>query len=797
MNIESRCICRADGHFYEKLTIDGVVAGSTISPYRSLEKGISPLPCKLYHLRGDEYVSVYPDLPIENAQYAIGAFSAVGTRIDSATHQIAFKQARKQAKKDKRRNRDTYKEIQFIDKLGDESHSWGNIDLVQFFGRPDHIQCRTIIELQDTTASHLNAAVYDSNLNLLSDSYIILGEEPQKLSEYLPNIGTDISISFNIPWDATDFFIVAWNDIVPDIYAQIFVPVNTWKDEIEASDASLTDSAFIAPDYDRWFRERRITPYEINKQKRCTFGTMPLFSIIVPLYRTPLPLFDDMLGSLLAQTYQNWECILVNSSPEDAALTARVAAASKDDVRVRIVTLKENLGISLNTNAGIDVAMGDFVCFFDHDDTIEPDLLFEYAQKINEHPDIDLLYCDEDKLSEDGVYRHPVFKIDFSLDLLRNNNYICHMLCIRKSLLEQLKPNTKDLDGAQDHSLTLQAVEKGCKVGHVAKILYHWRITAGSTARGLDAKPYAVAAGILAVHKHLQRVGLSGEVASDDGQTFYKIRYKVPDENPLVSIIIIVDDSPESPRRCIDSIVNNSTYDNYEIIVVVSTDEASTIKGTALPPRTKIVKLQSERFNLAKAINGGRVQATGDYLLLLGSEVEVVTSDWIECMVGNCSRPEIGAVGIKLCYPDDIIYDAGIVIDDVPWHAYQGVPREHWVPYYARLQRNVSAVPAACCMVSSDVFDEVYGFTTDFDQSFFDVDFCLKLQEKGRLISYLPDAEAYCHIPLSRGRHITHKAKMQYAQDLNLLKSRWPVVFANTDPYSSAGIARPFSGLVL
>ena len=796
MNIETLGTCQANGRFYEKLVIDGFGPGLTVAPYMSQEEGMSPLPCKLYHLQGSEYVSVYPDLPIESARYAIGAFDAEGKRIDSATREIAFKQAEKQAKKDRRRNNSVCEEIAYIDETRREAHTWGNIELVQLFGRPDHIQCRTIIELQGTTASHLHAAAYDRNLNLISDSFTFIGEEPQKLADYLPNAGTSVSASFGIPWGAEDVYIVAWNDETPDFFAQLFVPAKTLKDGVEAADAALSRSASIAPDYDKWFKEHRISPYEMHMQKRCAFETAPLFSIIVPLYKTPLDLFDDMLDSVLAQTYRNWECILVNSTPEDEALSARVAEASGNDARVRVVTLEENLGISLNTNAGIAVAKGDFICFFDHDDTTEPDLLFEYIKEINEHPDTDVLYCDEDKLSEDGVYCDPVFKIDFSIDLLRNNNYFCHMLCIRKSLLDQLEPNTKDLDGAQDHSLTLQAVEKCHRVGHAAKILYHWRKAAGSTAAGTEAKPYAVAAGVLGVQKHLQRVGLKGKVSSDNNQTIYKVNYAVPEDKPLVSIIIHGCDGPASLKRCIDSIESKSTYDNYEIIAVIPNDEQSAFESIAQLTRVKTVQLQSNCFGLAEAVNSGRAQATGDYLLLLGSEVEAVMPDWIERMLGNCARPEIGAVGIKLCYPDEIIYDAGIVIDDKPWHAYQGVPSEHWLPYYARLQRNVSAVPATCCMVSAEDFDSVCGFTADFEHAFGDVDFCLKLQEKDKLTAYLPDAEARCHIPLSNNRHATYEAKMQHTQDLNLLKSRWPIAFANKDPYASKGIARPFSGLV-
>lgn len=797
MKIESAGFCRANKKIYEKLVISEVADNLTIAPYMSHDEGDSPLPSRLYHLQGEEYVSVYPNLPVESVVYAIGAFDAEGKRIDSAKHRIDFEEAKKQARENRLSGAPVYDEITLYDENHDEVHAWGNIELVRFFGRPAHAQCRTIINLRDTASADLRVAVLNRRLKCIDDSYTLIGEEPQTLAGDLPAPGNSISTSFKIPWGSKGIFIVVWSEANPDFFAQLFIPAQTWRDGVEATNEALYDIASPVSDYDKWFREHRLTPYEASMQKRHSFNAMPLFSVIVPLYKTPVDLFDAMLGSLLAQTYQNWECVLVNSTPEDKMLAARVAQASENDARVRVVTLEKNLGISLNTNAGIAVAKGDFICFFDHDDTIEPDLLFEYAKEVNEHPDTNVLYCDEDKLSEDGVYCEAVFKTDFNLDMLCNNNFICHMLCIRKSLLETLEPNTKDLDGAQDHSLTLQAVESGCRVGHIAKILYHWRKAAGSTASGTGAKPYAIAAGILGVQKHLQRVGLNGTVTSDGNQTIYKVKYDVPEGEPLVSIIIPNTKSALQLKRCIESIEDKSTYANYEIIVVAPAGETSVLHQVEQFPHAKTAQLQDDHYNFAKAVNYGRSKAAGKYLLLLGAETEVVSPDWIERMLGNCARPEIGAAGAKLCYPDDIIYDAGVVIDNTPWHACQGIPKEHWAPYHSKLQRNVSAVPATCCMVAAEKFDEAGGFTETFANAFADVDFCLKLQEKGELIVYLPDVELYCFAPISRNLKSTQKHKAQRSQELVQLRNRWPEVFAGKDPYYSKGMAKMIPGAEL
>lgn len=793
MKIESAGICRASQRIYEKMIIDDVAPELTVAPYMSQEEGASPLPCRLYHIKGNEYVSVYPDLPIENTQYAIGAFGRDGSLSDSAIHAISFNKAKWESRKNYRLKPELCGQIRLYDEAHDELNPWGEIKLVQLFGRPDHIQCRIEVTLNGATADNLHITALNNKLEPIADSFTFLGERADELSDHLPAAVTSISASLDIPWDAQDTFIVASNGNRPGAFAQLFVPAYKWEEGVEATEKTICDSMLISPDYDKWFKEHRLTPYQASKQRACVFETMPLFSIIVPLYKTPIYLFDEMLGSLLAQTYQNWECILVNSTPEDEALTVRVSEAKASDSRIRVVTLQENLGISLNTNAGIAIAKGDFICFFDHDDTTEPDLLFEYVKEINSFPETDLLYCDEDKLSEDGVYCDPVFKIDYSQDLLRNNNYICHMLTIRKSLLEKLEPNTKDLDGAQDHSLTMQATSKARRVGHISRILYHWRKAPGSTASSGDAKPYAVNAGILAVQRHLQRMGENGSVASDSGQTIYKVNYDVPDGDPLVSILIVRKHPSSYLLRCLTSVLEKSTYQNYEVIVAENDacEKASgQLKAVYEHPRINTVRAEGRHSNFAELANYGRAQAKGGYILLLDDNTEVVTPDWIEKMLGNCARNDVGAVGVKLCYPDGVIQNAGIALGSAPWHAFRNIPREHWAPYYAKLQRNVSAVPASCCMVKAKDFDAIGGFAAEFSQALGSVDLCLKMQKLGKLIVYLPDVEMHRYEPISHGSGANKGYRADCDRELILLKRKWIDAFAKKDPYYSKGLPK-------
>ena len=792
MKIKSAGICRASQQIYEKLIINDVAPELTVASYMGREEGASPLPCRLYHIEGNEYVSVYPDLPIENARYAIGAFSKNGDLSDSAIHTISFNKAKWESRKNYRLKPQLCGQIRLYDETHDEHNPWGEIKLVQLFGRPDHIQCRIEVTMNDVTADSLHIAVLNNKLETIADSFTFLGERADELSGYLPAAGASIFASLDIPWDVQDAFIVASNDNHPGAFAQLFIPAYKWEEGVEAAEKAICDSMLISSDYDKWLKEHRLTPYQASRQRACVFGTMPLFSIIVPLYKTPLYLFDDMLKSVLAQTYQNWECILVNSTPEDEALTARVSEAEKSDSRIRIVTLHENLGISLNTNAGIAVAKGDFICFFDHDDTIEPDLLFEYAKEINSFPETDLLYCDEDKLSEEGVYCEPNFKIGFSRDLLRSNNYICHMLTIRKSLLETLEPNTKDLDGAQDHSLTMQATGKARRVGHISRILYHWRKTPGSTASGVGAKPYVVAAGVLAVRQDLQRTGGRGVVASDNDLPRYKVKYNVPEGNPLVSILIVRKHPSSYLLRCLSSVLEKSTYSNYEIIVAENNGRKETsdeLKAVYGLPQINVVQGREQRSTFAELANYGRAQAKGDYILLLDDNTEVVTPDLIEKMLGNCARNEVGAVGVKLCYPDGIIQSAGIALGSTPCHTFQNIPREHWA-YYAKLQRNVSAIPSSCCMVKAKDFDAIEGFSDEFGQELGSVDLCLKIQKLNKLIVYLPDVEMHHYVPISHRAGAGKSRQEGYDRELILLKHKWVDSFTKKDPYYSKGLPK-------
>ncbi len=661
----------------------------------------------------------------------------------------------------------------------------GEITVMDLTPRPTHIQCHLSVRIQNTTAENLRIRVLGSDLKTVADDYIFMGESELELAEFASDCATLVNASIAIPWNMDDIIFEAWNETRPQDVLRKRLSRQEWEALVQRMDAWLYRTAGSDPYYTQWFNEHRITAFEGKRQRGITFPEMPLFSIVVPLYKTPIQLFDEMAASVVAQTYRNWECILVNASPDDGALAARVAETCEKDGRFRVVDLESNQGISLNTNAGIEQAKGDFVCFLDHDDTLEPNALFEYVRAINERADTDLVYCDEDKIDEAGNYCIPTFKSDFNLDLLRSNNYICHMLCVRKTLLNQLEPNTPAFDGAQDHNLTLQAVEKARHVHHVPRILYHWRMSENSTSGDVSAKPYAVRAGVLAVQNHLDRAGVHAQVeAAEDGSASYKTRYEVPADRPLVSIVIPNKDHVDLLKPCIDSILGTSTYENYEIIVVennssetVTFDYYQTIEAN---PRVHVVRWPKAGFNFSEIVNFGRAAARGEYILPLNNDTEVITPDWIERMLGNCAREEVGVVGCKLLYPDDTIQHAGCVVIEGVALAFRHVPREG--TSYLNLmntQRNVSAVAGACFMVSAADFDAVGGLDPALSVEYNDIDFCLKLLEAGKLNVYLPDVELYHYESISRGA----SDRGAHYQELCLFEYRWNKLIGAGDPY--------------
>ena len=558
-----------------------------------------------------------------------------------------------------------------------------------------------------------------------------------------------------------------------------------------------TCSADADPAYEDWFLYvHRSTERDLDVQRRRQFSFCPLYSIIVPVFNTRPEDLTEMIESVLAQTYGSFELLLVDASPDNGSLEKIISHYTKLDTRIRKVELSGNKGIVGNTNEGIAVARGDFLCFLDHDDTIEPDLLYWYTCGVNEYPETDLLYCDEDKLN-DGHYVNPAFKPDWDPALLCARNYVCHLLTVRKSVLDKVELSGDDVNGAQDYDLTLKVGERARNVFHCRRVLYHWRVSANSTAGVSESKPYTSQAGLKAVQGHFDRIGVPVAVRAHDAiQNTYCVDFRLKSE-PLVSILIPNKDMVPVLDRCLRSIAERTSYPNYEIIVIENNStEAATFsyyeEAQRRDDRVRVVVQQTDgTFNFSRTINFGVLQAKGEYLLLLNNDTQVVASDWVEQLLGPCMEAGVGATGAKLLYPDGTIQHAGVVFHrSGPFHLGSKLPADSLLYYgMCQVDHGCSAVTGACLLVSRSVFDEVGGLDERFEVDYNDIDFCMKLRERGYRIVYRPRAVLHHYESVSRGKHDSRKKKERFFREGCLLQMRWYRYYLWGDPMLNDNLA--------
>ena len=537
------------------------------------------------------------------------------------------------------------------------------------------------------------------------------------------------------------------------------------------------------------------TPEQADKQRSAKFDKMVKISILVPLYNTPLNFLDEMIGSVINQTYQNWELCLADGS-DDAHdnVGARCQEYREKDKRIVYKKLAANGGISANTNECYTMASGEYIGLFDHDDVLHPSALYEYVKVINEEG-ADYLYCDETTFKGDSINNMITlhFKPDFAPDNLRANNYICHFSVFSRRLLEGTELFRSGFDGSQDHDMILRLTSSARKVVHVPKLLYYWRSHKASTASDISAKPYAIAAAKGAVADHLTRCGFKNfEIKSTRAfDTIFEIKYEILSEDKI-SILIPNKDHLEDLRRCIHSIQERSTYEDYEIIVIEnnSTEKAVFDYYDTLREQKNItVVTYTGAFNYAKINNFGAGFATGKYLLLLNNDTQVISMNWLEAMLMYAQRPDVGAVGAKLYYGDRTIQHAGVVIGlgahRTAGHTHYKINYDN-LGYMGRLcyAQNVSAVTGACLMVRKSLYDALGGLDEAFAVALNDVDFCLRIRDKGYLNVFTPFAELYHFESASRGSDAADSQKAaRYEEESALFRGRWKELLAKGDPY--------------
>lgn len=535
--------------------------------------------------------------------------------------------------------------------------------------------------------------------------------------------------------------------------------------------------------------ENILTDVEKTRQEKTIFKNNIKFSILVPLYNTPKNFLREMIQSVQNQTYKNWELCLADGSDEGHNyIEEDIKLLINKDDRIKYRKLEKNYGISENTNACIEMATGDYIGLFDHDDLLHPAALFE-VMKVIDDENADFIYTDENTFSDkpDDAYC-PHFKPDFAIDTLRANNYICHFTVFSRKLLKNVGLFRSECDGSQDFDMVLRLTEKAAKIVHIPKILYYWRAHKNSVASDVSSKPYVIEAAIKAVSDHLSRMNIEGEVVNSSIISTYKTNYKL-NGYPLVSIIIPNKDHSEDLRKCINSIIEKSTYKNYEIIVIENNSETvetfkyyDTLKTNSF---IKIVQWEG-KFNYSAINNYGFKFSNGEHIILLNNDIEIITPNWIEEMLMYSQRQDVGAVGVKLYYEDNTIQHAGIGIGllTLAGHYHRNFPRSH-PGYMARLTytQNVSAVTAACMMIRRNVFAEVNGLDEGFEVAFNDVDLCMRIRKAGYLIVFTPYAEAYHYESKSRGYEDTHEKQQRFKGEVLRFQNRWRKELDKGDPY--------------
>ena len=536
------------------------------------------------------------------------------------------------------------------------------------------------------------------------------------------------------------------------------------------------------------------TQEERERQEQAVFERMPKISILVPLWNTPQDFLQEMIGSVQKQTYANWELCLADGSDDAHAYVGEYCRKlAEKDPRIVYQKLAKNEGISGNTNQCYKLATGEFIGLFDHDDILHPCALYEYVKAINEQ-DADFVYCDEATFKSPDIDRMITmhFKPDYAIDNLRANNYICHFSVFARDLLEGTELFRTQFDGSQDHDMILRLTDNAKKVVHVPKLLYYWRAHAGSVAGNIEAKPYVVEAARGAVADHLRRHGFSHFTITSTRafETIFKISYEIIGE-PKISIVIPNKDHAEDLRRCIKSIVEKSTWENYEIIVVENNSETKEIfsyyEELKNNPQIKIVTYEGA-FNYSKINNLGVSQATGDYVLLLNNDTQVITVNWMEELLMYAQRQDVGAVGGKLYYGDKTIQHAGVVIGlgahRTAGHVHYRQKREN-LGYMGRLcyAQNMTAVTGACLMVKKKLYEAAGGLDEGFAVSLNDVDFCLKLRRMGYLNVFTPFAELYHFESVSRGLDDQGEKAARYNEESARFREKWKAELEAGDPY--------------
>lgn len=519
------------------------------------------------------------------------------------------------------------------------------------------------------------------------------------------------------------------------------------------------------------------------KQKNFPFKEKPLISVVVPVYNVRETFLRDMIESVLKQTYNKWELCIANAST-DENIQKILLEYCRTNCRIKIIKIG-NQGIAANTNVAISLSNGCYIAFLDHDDFIPPQALFEVVKAINDKNEPDFIYTDEDYTDSYGkTFFLPHFKPDFSIDLLRSYNYICHFSIVRKNLLDKIGKLDSRFDGSQDYDLILRIVEQAKNIVHIPQILYHWRMHSRSVSSGAvkkGNKKNAHQVGKIALREHLKRMQLKADVEDGIDGTFdniYKVNFAL-NNNPKISIIIPNSNHKSDLERCINSLLKKTTYKNYEIIIADNNSTHKDIeqyyKNICDNKNVNIIYWKHE-FNYSKINNWAVNFAKGQYIVFMNNDIKIISDNWIENMLMYAQRNDVGAVGAKLYYADGRIQHGGIIIGigGVAGHAHKYFSHKS-TGYFKRLSvvQNMSAVTGALLMIAKKKLLKIGGFDETLAIAFNDVDLCLKLRKSNYLIVFNPYVEAYHYESKSRGLEDTTEKQKRFSSEIQIFHKKW------------------------
>jgi glycosyltransferase involved in cell wall biosynthesis len=534
-------------------------------------------------------------------------------------------------------------------------------------------------------------------------------------------------------------------------------------------------------EYQQWFQHHRAGMQELQRMRveARSFVTQPLISILTPVFDTPVPWLSEAVESVLAQVYDNWELVLIDDGSTAPDLLSALPALAARDRRICLVRLESHQGISAALNKALDLANGEWVTFLDHDDVLEADALFQNVKLLQENPGLDLIYSDEDKLTEGG-FDSPILKPDWSPDFFLSCNYLCHMIFLRRDLVRQVGGFQPQFDGSQDYDLLLRVSERTTRIHHIPRVLYHWRRSENSSASDVRQKPGQLEASWRAIEAHLKRRGEQAHVAVDWRTHAFYVRRELR-EAKKISVIVPSFRGQESLERCVESVVSTTSYPNYEIVIVKMGERHKIAKTTT--DFSHRVLYFTDAVNDSAAKNYAVANTDSPWLLFLDDNTEAIGPDWLTIMAEHVQRPETGAVGPRLINPGGTIEHAGLVlgVNGIAQSAFRGFPAEHpGVNRQLQMTRNYSAVSSACLLMRREVFQGIGGFDGELSGALAGVDLCLKTRRAGYLIVYTPLAKL-CWDP-SLPEVVDASAKV-------IMRQRWSDVLER-DPYYNPNLSR-------